>query len=183
MKTVLLALPLLISCGSDKDVVRIQTQTPQTFSGDPIISTDEELGLIVSEFYASASWLKKPVNRSIKSIQFVDSMPDDAVGLCYAFVYSNGKPYFRKIEILKSFWDTATPQTKRVLVYHELGHCALDLNHKPVNSPTIMAPYVLSDKVSTLSWYFLVKGMFETQPFSLVDSEIPNHDVVINYLD
>lgn len=185
MKIVLLALPLLVSCGVDSQQIQIKTgPNPQTFSGDPYIAPEaEDLGLIVSEFYASASWLKKPVSREIKRIYFVDSMPDYTVGLCYIYTYSDGRPYFREIQMLKSFWDAASPQTKRVLVYHELGHCALNQAHEPVDSFKIMEPYVLTDEVSSPRWYSLVKDLFQDQSLSLLDKQPSNDDVIVNYLD
>lgn len=45
-------------------------------------------------------------------------------GVCYT--YSDGT---KEIIIRKSFWDTAGAIQKRVLVFHELGHCALGRSH------------------------------------------------------
>lgn len=183
MRKLLIAFPLLVSCGTEIQTIRVDTQ-PKPYYGEPAISSEsEELGLIVSEFYASASWLGKPVNKSIKTISFVDEMQDYAVGLCYIWQFSNGKEAYREIKLLRSYWDKATPQSKRVLIYHELGHCALSQEHAPVNSPRIMAPSVLLDKVSYLSWYSLVKDLFNPTRLNLIEDSSSSNDVIINQLD
>lgn len=45
-------------------------------------------------------------------------------GVCYT--YADGS---KEIIIRKSFWDSAGVIQKRVLVFHELGHCALGRSH------------------------------------------------------
>lgn len=184
MKTILALLPLMVACGSEVQVTTTSSPQSKPFYGSPSVDASSiELKLIVSEFYASADLLDKKVNKSLKSISFVDSMDEDVVGMCYFFVTSSGKEFYREIKLLRSFWMTATAQSKRVLVYHELGHCALSLEHAPERSPKIMAPVVLSDKVSAPSWYSLVTDMFADSPLKLVDSSLNHNDIVVNYLD
>lgn len=49
---------------------------------------------------------------------------DDEIGKCY--LYPNGDAL---IVIKRDYWDWASPIIKRSLVFHELSHCILGLNH------------------------------------------------------
>jgi hypothetical protein len=51
-------------------------------------------------------------------------LKDDVVGYCWWF--DDGS---RKIEIDSNFWIKASDDEKEDLVWHELGHCALNLKH------------------------------------------------------
>ncbi len=177
------ALPLLAACGTELQTLRVDSQ-PKPYHGEPDVSSEsEELELIVSEFYASASKLGKQVQKSIRSISFVDSLEGNAVGMCYYFQFSNGSNAYREIKILRSYWNYASVQSKRVLVYHELGHCALSQDHAEVDSQKIMAPSVLSDKASSPSWYSLVKDLFNPTGFNLIQDASSSNDVIINQLN
>jgi len=39
----------------------------------------------------------------------------------------------RRIELLKPFWDIASEKVREALVFHELGHCLLNLEHRNEN--------------------------------------------------
>lgn len=47
------------------------------------------------------------------------------VGMCYLFQFK----YWRSIAISKEFWDDASDTEKELLIYHELGHCVMELEH------------------------------------------------------
>ena len=49
---------------------------------------------------------------------------NDAVGVCKK--WSNG---YNEINIKLSYWDTINDKQKEQLIYHELGHCTLNLGH------------------------------------------------------
>ena len=50
---------------------------------------------------------------------------DSKAGICY--LYKNGEPAYIKIN--REIWDTLTKAVKLTLIYHELGHCHLGLDH------------------------------------------------------
>ena len=58
---------------------------------------------------------------------FDDSLNDmpSVVGVCRE--WSNG---YKEIGVLKSFWDYASDTSKQTLIFHELGHCFVNVNLK-----------------------------------------------------
>jgi hypothetical protein len=52
-------------------------------------------------------------------------LSDTVMGLCYS--WTNGD---RLIEINDIYWSSLDSYGKTQLMYHELGHCALDLKHE-----------------------------------------------------
>lgn len=60
----------------------------------------------------------------------------DNVGECTTYLVR------RKIEIDKNYWNNSSIETKRQLMFHELTHCVLDMDH--VNSESnYMNPYLV----------------------------------------
>lgn len=57
-------------------------------------------------------------------VNFGDTENKDFDGVCFS--YSDGT---KEVIIKKSFWDTASIIQKRILIFHELGHCALGRSH------------------------------------------------------
>jgi hypothetical protein len=51
-------------------------------------------------------------------------LDDDIVGMCYS--WKDGR---RKIVIDKQFWDIESETQREELMFHELGHCAMNLGH------------------------------------------------------
>lgn len=96
--------------------------------------------------------------RNIGKIEFVDKMKDSIIGSCWKYI--NG---YRKIQILRSFVTEPNSMAVKTLMYHELGHCALDLEHK--GSYGIMAPTLLDyDMFRVLRWQNLIKDMLLQTP-------------------
>lgn len=77
-----------------------------------------------------------------------NSLNDDTVGICYYNITGN------YIEIDRGFWDKSNDLTREVLIFHELGHCFMYLDHDDnyidmgdqISPRSIMFPYVLSSK-------------------------------------
>lgn len=68
----------------------------------------------------------------------------DAVGVCHT---ATGK-----IDILKPYWDQANFTQREILIMHELGHCALDLDHD--NSEGFFGPNsIMRSEVLNPSYY------------------------------
>jgi hypothetical protein len=65
------------------------------------------------------------------SAKFAD-LDDPNIGMCYS--WSDGR---REIVIDTAAWKDMSGLGKEQLMYHELGHCALDLDH---NDSTVITP-------------------------------------------
>ena len=90
-------------------------------------------------------------NRSSVShipIGFVD-LKDEYAGMCHRISYG-GRVVYAYIEIDKEYWGRASELQKINLIFHELGHCALNRDHPPADSvrmcPTSFMHYqIMSD--------------------------------------
>lgn len=88
----------------------------------------------------------------VNTIKMVPTLTGGVVGYCRPRI---------TVALSQEYWDKSTPTTRRTLVYHELGHCALNLDHgKDDDWNDIMNPYVLPDYLAENDWYDLVKRLF-----------------------
>ncbi len=121
MKAINLLLILLVlnSCGQyalDEGVIQLDSES--TF----IINDDNrcfECMEIQEEFLSELA-----INNSSIAIGFA-KMQESKAGACY--IYKDGTAAFIKIN--KEIWDSLSPNVKKTLIYHELGHCHLGLDH------------------------------------------------------
>lgn len=167
----------VLGCGTYENNVPIQAAETE--------ASDDYLAGYVSEFYDicqqfSASNRCRENKQKLKYIKFVDSFdssvdPSGSVaGVCW------WKKNTRRIEIKKDAVPTGSWQ-ERGLVFHELGHCLLDLGHSNPENKMIMNPYVLSERTYGLNWERMESELFQfvlsfvdTQEFdSIDDKEIP----------
>lgn len=160
MKKYLLPLALLsTSCGSafacKTEVIPRRDQGPAPCTVDNVVyQFNEKLRVQIESFSADA--LKREVpclmtRRAIMEEKFPDKMGENVIGYCAA-------PW--TISFLKSYWDNASAADRMTLVYHELGHCALNLDHYD-SKIDIMNTYLLSGDVADRKWDELVNNMFE----------------------
>lgn len=88
-------------------------------------------------------------------IGFALTLPKDVspstVGYCTP-------PY--EVRMLATFWESASASERLALMYHELGHCALGLEHYE-GKPDIMNSYILDSATAEKKWDSLVHNMFE----------------------
>lgn len=63
------------------------------------------------------------------------------------------------VSLRRPYWDIATPTERLVLMYHELGHCALGLDHDD-SEPDIMNAAILDSKYAKNHWNELVDELF-----------------------
>jgi len=105
---------MLTSCGTTpKDLIerRFLPDHPTDKKIDP-------------EFQSHVDRFSKYLGRKVEiRIQF-EELDDETVGLCA--IYSDG---YREIEIDREYWDDAEESVRDELIFHELGHCILDLDH------------------------------------------------------
>lgn len=120
---------------------------------------------------ALASYLVKfelDVGASTKDIDVVfGALDGDVVGVCYA--WTDGK---RKIVIDKEYWDLEREEQKEELIFHELGHCAMGLDHDEgvslvgtIYCPTsIMYPYTFDYCYERYRDYYISELKNKTEP-------------------
>jgi hypothetical protein len=132
-KTLLLTISfLLIGCGPVK-------QTHPDFI-KYINSFETEIGLKV----------KTPIVYKSIVLSEEELKKSRSVGTCYR--YANSNKNF--IDIEKQYWDAASELLKEQLIFHELGHCELNLEHteEKINTPfgsipkSIMFPYIFANQ-------------------------------------
>jgi len=89
-------------------------------------------------------------------------LSEPAVGTCFR---SSERTW---IVILPSYWDKASELDRLQLMYHELGHCALDQDHREVIAPSyrkdnrssIMHTQMLSSEVFDTNYSGLIRELF-----------------------
>lgn len=163
MKYIFLILSLM-GCGRVETVDRFMgpTDEEKVYKPIPDIDNDDDLKTVVTEFYDHARLLGRPIEHTVKSVRIVDEVfGEGMVGYCQQY-----KKYIEvisgEVKLKREFWDRSSYEQRRLLVYHELGHCALDLEHTPPDSDTIMQPYLLSDKdIYRVGWDKLVAEEFK----------------------
>lgn len=149
---------LLLGCGVEQSCQ--STATIPTISSGPC-TVEQVSPVIHSTFeYAvkqfSADALKQDVPcYQTRIIGFMQALPSDSpkntIGYCLGY---------KEVRILQSFWDRASATERLTLLYHELGHCALNLDHTD-GVPDIMNSYLLDDTTAEKQWDGLVNKMFE----------------------
>jgi hypothetical protein len=106
------------------------------FISVPIKKVDPSLALHYKEFMdvvqSDCPSLQLPNQLTIET----GNLTDDNIGVCVVFS-------FRKhITIDNFYWNTSNEQTKRQLLFHELTHCVLNINHIESDSH-YMNPYII----------------------------------------
>lgn len=161
MKYLLLATVLLTGCGSRLSCMGATVTTPpnQQPSAPCKVGTmaghyNDALFPYLVRFSGDAQARDVPCYYTI-TVGVMDGKPgdlsDDAIGFC--------QPPLR-LMVLKSFWSTASEMEKMSLMYHELGHCALGLDHED-DVPDIMNSYLIDEEVAVRQWDTLVNTLFE----------------------
>lgn len=142
------AIFLAIGCGSpDGEVIKTKVipKTNCSYSSTMVGKIDEDLKEQVVSFALEAT-ARNTSCTTVSDIGF-DSQESingqvgktTTVGLC--------EMNARWILISRDFWSEIDDTTREILMFHELGHCALGLNHASENSINIMNPYVLSSSL------------------------------------
>lgn len=76
------------------------------------------------------------------SIEFVDDIPGDTVGLCQ-ISFTQANKIQQKITIERSYKDSPTLS---ILIWHEAHHCLRFQEHTNDDKPHIMRPYLLNEQ-------------------------------------
>ncbi len=89
-------------------------------------TTDETFNAYIKKFEDHAKIKTGNVNYKLNDIpiNFGDTENERFVGVC--FTYSDGK---KEVIIKADWWNKVPPSSRESLIFHELGHCALDREH------------------------------------------------------
>lgn len=137
MRITVLALLLLCGCGKE-----------------PTVTVDAILVPYLDSFSADTGVSAERVSATFGQV----TLP----AVAYCVVMGNEK----SVIVDKTFWDRSSENQRQELIYHELGHCAMNLGHIPERQVggcpySIMFPYTFGDSdcyVSHKPYYFWELG-------------------------
>ena len=124
----------------------------------PPIDRDAVLWSYVEEFVQEANKRGILVRTDrLKIVEFKDPKLVGVVGACAKYVTIAGQTWWR-IQIIPEYRNS--PYLKP-LMFHELGHCLLELNHTERDAGTIMTPHLLPIELYQGSnWHWLLNELF-----------------------
>jgi len=107
--------------GGKRDFVRVQGETTKLHS-----STAPAFSSYVKQFEDQAKVEKSDANFKVGDIpiNFGDTTEPHYDGVC--LIYADGT---KEIIIKESWWKQVNPVRRRIMVFHELGHCRLGRTH------------------------------------------------------
>jgi len=115
---------IITSCLSNEPVVNPPINTTKTY---PLV--DEKLWPFFEQFEVEAKQRGLTINLVTQQIQAtIESIPAPNIGLC------NRATNNRVIVIDQDFWTNRSELKRELIVFHELGHCSLNLEHREDNA-------------------------------------------------
>lgn len=92
-----------------------------------IVSIDSSLQPYVNDFVDEGRSEGVTIVIDNLSVRFADDIPGVAIGQCSMFDHGTvGTP---SIIIERAYWDSHSEIAKKVVIFHELGHCVLFREH------------------------------------------------------
>lgn len=157
MERMLLLLLLLPACGDGASCLPLtkpeQEEKVKYCSVDQLaFSFNEEVLPFLLEFSADAISRKVPCHQTAYIGFQKDLIKDNEAVLGYCYTFSS-------VRFIRPYWDEMDTAMQRTLFYHELGHCALGLDHES-GQPDIMNPYILPNRIAVPHWDELVNSLF-----------------------
>ena len=146
----ILLMALLTGCGSE--VRDFQQNTLYKEPRDPRqLDNESELWEFAERF---AEELEVEVDTDM--IIGFGPLPSPTVGLCT--VWTSTKKRYKQITVDPEFWADAEDERKELLMYHELGHCVLDLGH---SDGGVMSDTLIHNEIYVSNKEQLLKDMKE----------------------
>lgn len=156
---------LLTACGTQEPLTVTRRSTVVQIN-------DETVRQYVDEFKQRCIDLNHQtcLNRwsRLESVLFVEQSviqnepnSEDRVGVCYIWEDEKGRFVKAQVQLLRGDWDEIE---LRGLIYHELGHCVLGLDHVvgTRSRPTIMNPYLYHAELYLEFWDQMLSDLFST---------------------
>jgi hypothetical protein len=132
------ALALLASCGHKDEI-------------------DPEFHPYVNSFMTMCRETSNDCKMYNFSIEFVDDVEGDAIGLC-SVTFTLANKINQKITIERNYKDSSMLET---LIYHEANHCLRFQHHTEGDAPAIMRSYMMNEVEFALKpWKVWVNEMF-----------------------
>ena len=175
----------LASCGSDNKPTFYPAPTPVPRNSVPKV--DEAVKEYVSGFKAICD--SRPSSVCLKRwprIEYITIVKDEAirtdaakdnwVGVCWEYTDANHQLVKANVQILDNDgrgnpWDA---DSLKGIIYHELGHCALNLEHEdsPYTNPKMMNSFLYSYNIYISNWEKMVEYEFSVQSLALTEEEV-----------
>lgn len=162
-----LTVALTSSCGMPllskrNDLVHKQGATTKMYS-----TTNESFENYISLFEeAAAQELSNPYYKiGDVPVNFGDTENEEFDGVCFS--YPDGT---KEVIIKKDFWDRANTIQRRVLVFHELGHCALGRTHDEdtvTHSGIVYKTSVMHPIIPDSMQYLKAEAEYKSELFTL----------------
>lgn len=178
MKWILTCLFFLLSCATPvPEIVPIHQPSTSRTACTPaaVLKNEELLTAWTEDFFRDAEKYRATCHK-VRSIQFLpqSEIPEKAkAGDGFVIGYCTGDGHIR---LSRDIWETRSLLFNKALLYHELGHCSLGLDHAPEGKVNLMTPYLLEDSVLEEHWAELVEKLF-TGSMQLVEGD---SDVVLD---
>jgi hypothetical protein len=154
MRTITLVWALLfIGCGTPKAVYLEDTYAPVPDCPMRALAYVHDMTFTgyLKQFQSAARSFDVGCHKT-RSMYFDEAMPTPiTVAYCV--------PGYR-IVVSKNKWDKLNEIERKTLVFHELGHCAFNMDHAPPTMVDIMSPELLEGELAADNWNYLIKEMF-----------------------
>ncbi|WP_341227590.1 putative metallopeptidase [uncultured Arcticibacterium sp.] len=124
MKRLLSFFLLLVSLGCEKEALVFEYRI------------NDSLKTYVNTFYTEAENRGLKLQRENLIVDFVDSLEEDRCGQCERPAGNMEQQRRVLISLTSDCWSQEPQQNKEALVFHELGHCLLNREHKEVLFPS-----------------------------------------------
>ena len=111
---------IIMGCASNEPIVRPPINTTKSY---PL--ADKQLWPFFEKFEVAAKQRGRNINLAKQQIKAtIEVIPAPNVGLC------NRAADNRIIIIDQQFWASRSELSRELIVFHELGHCSLQLEHR-----------------------------------------------------
>lgn len=158
----LASLSFMVGCGVDQDNLIGKEKPPQTSDcryENTVTGSVDELLLEKTKLFFQEAHERGTKCWRISSIEMKpDASIAEAMGNYNSVAYCEMN--FKYIAVAEQYWSYMDDTSRMVLMFHELGHCALGLDHAPRGSINIMNPHVLPTDVADQNREILLEKLF-----------------------
>jgi hypothetical protein len=133
----------------------------------------DEATLYTREFYAECA--ERKIDRCLlgnnyyRGFIFTSGVQEEAIAVCRYFrmgLADTIKP-LTVVAFVRAEWDMLAPIQRKALVFHELGHCILNLAHTPDSTPQLREQYrghIMNSHMASvrelMNWNYRVNELF-----------------------
>ena len=172
----------MYNCGNTDKPIYPTTEQPKPYTY--VLKPDESVKEYVQEFkricdikhivVCLARWSKlKTVTVVDEATLRKDSKGEKWAGVCWEWTDSNNNLVRADIQVLDNdgYGNKWSPESLEGLIYHELGHCLLDLEHEasPPDRPKMMNPALYDNQVYVDNWDKMVEEEFSIPNLALFE--------------